>query len=1016
MMKIQLAMCFFYILVMTTRAHSQEETIVFEFFDEDAGLPDNAIFEVFQDRSGVMWFGSDNGLMRYDGFDFKTFRYEFNNPNGLVSNKVRSIDEDEQGRLWVGTANAGMSYTDPYKRGFNTLSLTGDVKTISSSIYDVEIDREQRLWIAGNKGLQIFREIDGQFLLDSIPRFASLTSATIDSMKPKICFLDQTNKMWIGTEMGICFIDLTNSKYIGPQSDSRFSTNEVDDVKADQNGTVWFSVKNKGPRFAYFSEAAQKPIEFDQLQIASASGRLHFTFDKDNRLWAAAFGDRLYGWDFRDSMLFLDSKKNSNVVQERFIRRPFVDETGNVWVPSLGFFKYNYSRGFKNYLHPFDFSQSSTAIYVDDENMWLAYREQGMVHIMGEQAVQYSRDQKQSHRIPTNLMREIIRLKDGRLLATGLSNLCIIDEKNQTIKSTRLNGISRGVLQDSRDDIYVGGFDGLVKIDLNGQIVKTYTLPPYLGERRNFIQGVVEDENGNIWFGSQIMGLAMLNPTTQEIKRFMPQNTATSLHTTKIVDLCMGPNNVLWIGTDLGLVMMDIDKEEFTTHTSQDGLVNDFICAVLVGDNGKVYTSTLGGISEFDPATLEFINYDQTDGLLNRSYYDRSKHIHNGIIYFGGNKGLDYFDPLDIRPPYSELEPQFMRIKVNNTLQIPIDSLRNMKELSLKHSDDLLELEFGATHYIREEKITYEYKMPELVEDWISLSDQRRILFSDLASGSYQLRIRARRQNKASISEELQLDIAVETPFWETPWFRLCVLALLVIGIFGWIRYREVQITVKEKRESQIKQTILQLEKKALLAQMNPHFIFNSMNAIQQFMGEQNYENAMRYLTKFSRLLRQVLKNSEADYIPIDDEIQLINNYLQLEDLRFTDRFEHSVHISPSLDVGSIMIPPFLIQPHVARAVQQSLSDKEGVGKVKLTITRVKNLIRVLIEDNGPEVESQGVNDRSGNGADGISIVEERLKLVNNDLGTQKVNTEILKDYEGTYTGRRVELLIDIKQ
>ena len=996
---------------------AQDETIVFDFLSANEGLPNNDVSETIQDHAGIIWIGTFNGLIRHDGFSFELYRSDLRDSLSISGNNITSLSEDHKGRLWLGTSNAGLNYSDLRKKKFYTIAShqIPEGVEISTAIYDIVIDNESRIWVAGNKGLHIVKEEGGEFKFLPLSDFAGAEGDAVDRMGPKILLADHQNRMWIGTNQGLCWIDLDKRSVHTPASDSGLPSEEIDDVRSSQSNQVWLTRKSEAPRLMFYDEVQQACTPFDEIPISSPTRRAHFTFDKDNRLWVAVFGEQLYGYDFKDSTVFLQSHENSNIQKERFIRRPFVDRSGNVWVQGLGFFKYNYPKGFKNYLHPLPFGQSNTCIYKDVHQTWLGYREAGLICIdESSGTIKQFSTTSNTHFVPANLFQAAQELSDGRLGMAAFGHLIFIDKKNHETTSVRVRGSNNAIYQDRRGFIWMGGILGLIQISAEGEPVKTFRLPPYHGETRNFIQGIVEDDQENIWFASDLMGLAKLDAKRENIVQFLPDQTNESIVSTNIIDLALGLNNVLWIGTDRGLVHLDLTTETFTTYGKKNGFNNEHISAIVRANDGIIWVSTTDGISSFNPDTKQISNYSQADGLLNRAYYEQCRFYYDGTIYFGGENGVDFFHPEELRSNYSDSKPGLIRFTVNNQRDLPVDSLLLLPAIDLNYTDDLVEIEFGTTDYKSGEEMEYSYRMSGLVDDWVLLQDQRRLLFPDMPSGSYELQVRSRMKNQSWSSELLGLTLNVSTPIWNKWWFRGLLFITLLSAVIWQIKRRESRIKKREQEESRVKQALLQLEKKALLAQMNPHFIFNSMNAIQQFMTEGDSEGAMRYLSKFSRLLRQMLHVSSKNKVSLGQEIKLIEYYLDLERLRYPARFTYSIHIAPNLDVDLFEIPPLLVHPHVESATQSSLLNNDLPGKVKLSISRVTKYLRILIEDNGQPSNAYSEDENGRLLREGVSIVEERLRHLNQEITSQEIRTESIKNIDGQLTGTRVELLIDI--
>ncbi len=993
----------------------QESTVIFDVINEDDGKHAMRTAEIFEDHEGILWFGGFDGLTSYDGFTFQNYPAQTYSDGYVNGNVIWSIDEDNTGRLWLGTRNYGLNYSDNKKQKFFSLDSLADGKlAISKTIEDIVVDSINRIWITGNRGVQILHEIDNKIIGIPTTQLIPDSSSAFHTITPRVMYSDKLGRLWMGGKDGLSIFDTRDSSYLNSTNQPGLIDDFVDDIQEDRQGNIWISRKSPESRFVYYPDGQlDDPHQFSKIPMQSNRRRIHFSFDTDNRLWAAVFAEQVYGFDFRDSTVFFRSTVNSNVPQERFTRRPFCDSHGNVWIPSTNVIKHNYSRNFRNIQRTVDDQSITTAVLVEDGKKYIAYRERGLIATdnNSKQEEFFSTSGEGYYQIPTNLIHSFTRLSNGKLALVGFPWLIILDEKNKQKTTHRLKGTSQGAYEDDKGNLWIGGFYGLEKRTLEGDLIKTYSLPPRRNDRRNMIRRAVEDSAGNLWFGGYNSGLGKLNPNTEEIKYFHPDKSGKSVPSFYITDLQIAHDGSLLVASDLGLSIMDIEKEEFLTINHQSGLQNQYINAVMQDSNQNIWCSSNDGLIRLDPETFEIEQFNMKDGLLNSAYSLGVKCEHDGIFYFGGNKGIDYFNPYEIRGQYSKLSLKLLGFKIDNKKTLSTDSILSLDKLSLSHKNDLIEIVYGATRFLTKEAIEYSYLIDGLHEDWVSLGTQRRTLLSDLQPGDYKVKLRVRQLGENWSKDELHIPIQIRSPWWQRLWARILFVTLLLGMIYFYIKKREQIAKKKEQEASKTKELILKLEKKALLSQMNPHFIFNSMNAIQQFIAERNNEGAMRFLSKFSRLLRQVINVSNSDRISLHDEIQLLQKYLEVERMRFPSKFMYQLHVEPTLDRLHTFLPVFLIQPHVEQAVFQSTQRMNEKGHVKISISRSQAYARVLIEDNG----TGNLDERNQNNIQhGTSIVEQRLKHLNKSIGHQKIDRQLIYTEDGSICGCRVELLIKI--
>jgi ligand-binding sensor domain-containing protein len=1001
----------------------QQDIIRFERFSDAEGLPSNLFTEVIQDRQGMLWMAGLDGLASYDGYDVTVFRHNRLDTNSISGNNISTVYEDAKGRLWLGIVGIGITVSDVAKSSFRKISLPpGHGNSLPVRIIDIVQDSSGRMWIASDAGLYIVTEQQGEFSAEHFMHAPGYSFSGAFFSKPLVLATDRAGNLWIGTAEGLSMIASDTNRMYSPLDFPGLPAATIQDIQFDRLGRLWISCIDKESRLYYTDTTTLHFKPFSGIPFASPSGNIQFTFDLDNRLWALVFGDQAYGYDFRDSMLFLQTTQNSDIPHERFFRRPYVDHSGSTWLPVEGFYIYPYPKGFNTYLHPFAFHQSNSCIYGSGDLLWFGYREKGLVRfdqIMGS-AIHFSSDNIGEARIPVDHIQDVLQVSSGNFILVGFSNIAVMNPQGKIIASFLVNGTNRAAYQDSKGRIWIGGYHGLYLFSETKGVVRTYIAPSTGGDKRQLIQTIVEDLQGYIWFASDLKGLNRLDPIAGTITQFLPdKDNPESLPSISVLDIAVGLDGLLWLATDVALVKFDPVTMVMKSFGTSHGLENDFIAAIVCAGDGLIWMSTHSGIASFDPVKEAFINYSTIDGLSNYSFYTRSKYYaENGVIFFGGKNGVDYFHPSRLRKNPTAPRMFLSSVSVNNRpSNCGYDYNSGEGGLKLSFRDRLIELEVTGLHFADQEDVSYWYKMDGLDKDWIALGHQRSMLFSNLRPGSYVFRAKAMSGDGVWSKDELVLPLYIKPPFYATIWFRVLSVLLLLMSLYAVIRYRERAIKRQDKLEAEVNRKLVELERRALQAQMNPHFIYNSMNAIQQFMIIQDVEGAMKYLTKFSRILRTVLNISARSRIPLTDEITLITDYLELENMRFPDKFTYEIKMAPDLNIHVIEIPPFFIQPQVENAIRHGLLKKATQGHLMIDIKADALSLYIVVEDNGigREASMQSkYKDAAVNESKGLAIVKERLSHMHptNEYAPFKIID--LYDEHRRPAGTRVEIILPL--
>jgi ligand-binding sensor domain-containing protein len=1005
-------------------AWAQPVQISFERFNDTHGLPNNQVVYSIQDRDGIIWIAGADGLSSYDGYRVKILRHNSSDTTTISGNNLVSLFEDSRRRLWVGTLGMGVNVSDPQKRQFRKVLPANDTTGLFSfTVRSILEDHVGNFWLAGNTGLHILTESEQGFVLKSLSEITGMDTPCDGLSRATALYKDDAHRIWIGTEKGLAMYDPSGADLLCPDAFPGIPARTVHDISQDREGRLWVTCQNRGPRLYYTAGDTLTFHPFTGIPIRSEAQGIQIAFDFDNRLWAAVFGERAYAYDFADSCLFLTDNAANPIANERFIRRPLVDHSGNVWLHSEGFVIYKYPTGFHNYLHPFAFHQSNSCIYSTRDHFWIGYREEGAVRFDRHSGVTelFASQHTGQRYLPSDLVADIKEVSSGNLILAGFDTIVVMHPEGMIRHKHYLGGTNRAIFEDSQQRIWIGSIQGLILFSEDDGILRRYGLPPLHGDTRNFVQAIDEDIHGNLWMATAIKGLVYLDHSADTLRQFLPvSGDPLALPTASILDLTFDKSRqVLWIASDAGLVRFDITSLKAKTYTTAHGLVNDYISALTFDQKGNLWVSTHSGIAVFDPQRETFVNYSAGHGLLNLSYYDRSAHLSaDGTVYFGGSKGIDYFHPAKLRPNPFPPKMYLTDFIIGNTRALSAVDIAAAGGVALSYRDNLIQIGFAGLHYSAPERIRYQYRMDGVHKDWIALGGQHQVIFSDLKPADYVFRARAQTIDGIWSEADLAIPISVATPFWATWWFRLLMAGVIAAAIYVYVRMRESAMRRKQQEEARIQRKITELEKRALQAQMNPHFIYNSMNSIQQFMIARDFEGAIRYLTRFSRLLRTVLNMAAQNRIALSDEIKLIEDYIELEGMRFPDKFTYSIEVAPDVNIHAAEIPPFFIQPQVENAIRHGLLRKPTPGHLRIAITTHGESLRILVEDDGIGREAAlALKHRDGmvQESKGLAIVKERLSHLRPENGFQPFVITDLYDDAQRAAGTRVEITLPLE-
>ncbi len=461
----------------------------------------------------------------------------------------------------------------------------------------------------------------------------------------------------------------------------------------------------------------------------------------------------------------------------------------------------------------------------------------------------------------------------------------------------------------------------------------------------------------------------------------------------------------LWVGLkNDGLVCYPNGLEETSNQVRY--LRNTSISSISENVIGELWISTFGeGVYQFNPGTSTdyqapalFSDFDSSDAPKEAIALEERELRPKGD--FNPNQVVK-----DSLPP--KIFITGVRIMGEDTSILSdyeLSSRQNFIEISY--------LGFAQSSSL----IQYRYQMEGVNDSWVYTSRQLA-QYTTLPPGDYTFRVEAVNKDGVWSETPASLSFTIKPPFWQTNWFRLVLVLsiILLTAIIWYLTYLRIK-TKSQKREA-YNRKLAQVELQALRAQMNPHFLFNTLSSIQHFITLNRSEDAINYLSKFAKLMRVILDNSKNPEIPLKDELSALRIYLDLESLRFKDKFDFSIEVDENLDMNYDQIPPLLIQPYVENAIMHGIMHLDKKGMIKVRIEHQGDFMKVMVQDNGVGRErSKELEKHKMHQSRGMSITKDRLEIINSSRKSS-LNLQItdLVDKEGKASGTRVEIFIPLE-
>lgn len=1038
----------FSILILTSLLQAQETGVYYrnyasEIVKTEQGLSQNSVRSIMQDSHGLMWFGTWDGLNRFNGLDFEIFRSDYSGkPGQLPNHTINAIFEDRNGFIWLGTER-GLSRFNPttghYRSYFHNPndpnSLSNDtVKTIIA-------DYEGTIWVGTQDGLNELVDTSGKFL-----RFYHQPDdpGSISCNEINEIYKDGDQNLWISTASGLNKLIPGLDKFLritaGNKSHGRLVHDAVNCVAElpDQN----IIVGTEGG----ISILEPSGVNILDIKAEQTNGQLKsnhimdLCVDAFGKVWVATSGGGIsFYYPIENRFQSLGEMTAYKGVNQEFVNVIFEDDQGIIWIGYSwkGLSKIVPSKSYFNHYRQQENSSSGLAsnsvwsvVQLDKQDFFIG-TDKG-INIFNRINKTFSLLTIQDGLSSSNI-RAMMRDSDQNIwIGTLDKGVMRYSPKEKRFKyfGNEEEGLFRELnnnpiwafMEDYLGHIWIGTFNGLFVLNPDsleqGLIEFKHNPSDTTTLSSNVIYSLFEDQNRNIWVGTY-GGLNKYSRYKNSFRVFRHQlGDETSISTNKIFSINQDSKGFIWVGTmGGGLNRMNPYTGEFKHYVQQDGLANNVVYNIIIDETGYLWLSTNKGLSRFESETETFVNYDINDGIQGYEFNLGAAYKSNdGQIFFGGMNGLNSFYPEDIQE--NQTIPRLVVTKVRVYNKALPGTYFDGDTIVLTHDDNFFSVEFAALDYTNPVKNQYKYKLKNVTSEWIMTSAEKNVAeFTELSPGTYTFLLQGSNSDGLWNEQGLELKIIIKPAWYQTIFFRVGFLAIIIGILFILIHGRIKRI----RKEHQVEKQMFDLERKALRLQMNPHFIFNTLNSIQNYILEHNKTSAISYLNKFSRMMRQVLYNSDKAFVPLSDEISLLKNYIELERLRFGSTFDFTFHVGDDVEEDFIAIPPMLIQPHVENAILHglvNLKDRKGQLKISFEMQSIET-IRCIVQDNGigrEASEELKKKSRSKHKSRGVVITQQRLQRINNFYSNElSVIFEDMKDDSGAAAGTRVVLIIPVE-
>jgi len=801
-----------------------------------------------------MWFATQDGLNRYDGYDFKVFTYKPGVPNCLSNNLVYSIVEGPDRMLWIGTGD-GLNLLDLSSEKFTYFRHLSDNPNSLSHNYTrtLYIDSNGVLWIGTyGGGLDRFDKNSQTFIhyKHNPNNPHSISHPSINTI-----IEDEKGTLWIGTAGGgFNRFDSQREQFSrflhDPNNPDSLSSDNISCITADGKGNLWIGTwgggLNKFNRDTHhFTIYQHKPGDPNSLCSNTIYSLL---FSPTAGLWiGTSNGLNLFDPVSKRFTHYKNNPNNPNTLSDDRILSLFQDRTGDTWIGTASnginrfdcgkkeFFLYRSEPGNPNSLN----TNNTYTFYEDDfKVLWIGTRGGGLNRLDRHSNTFecYKNEPGNPFSLSHNEVNVICRDSTGVLwigtFGGGINRF--IKKRNQFIrymmdpqKPGSLSGnYTSCIFEDRSNVLWVGTMDGgLNRFNRETERFISYKKEPGnpFSLSNNFIRTIHEDKSGFLWIGTQGGGLNRFDKTVNRFIHYRHiKGNPNSLCSDMIQAFHQDQHGIFWIGTaGMGLNRFDPFTNQFTLFTHKDGLPDNTIYAILEDDHGNLWLSTNRGLSKFNPVTRTFRNYDVNDGLQSNEFnFNAAFKSKSGEMFFGGVNGFNAFYPDKIRdnlhiPPILITDFKLFNKSIligdgHSGGSILTKSIMDTDAIKLSFKESVFSFEYTALNYELAEKNQYAYIMEGFETEWNYVGTRRFATYTNLPPGEYVFKVKGSNNDGIWNEEGISLKITVTPPFWDTWWFRL---SGLLVGLLFIITFYKIRVHNIHKRAAQLEKMNIALNK-----------------------------------------------------------------------------------------------------------------------------------------------------------------------------------------------------------
>ncbi len=1021
-----LILCVFVFLKSVLATAQQSKGYTFRHIDQANGLLHNNVLGITQDAKGFMWILTPNGLQRYDGSRFVNYHGIVNNPLNGSTNGAGLYADNIKNEVWVMKKNVIEKLSLPTNKIIDY--IPDQVIKDSTFKFDSYTGENNNHWLLGQKGVILLKDstnkIGSAILNIHALNLREGNGIAADSLH---------NQTWLTIADGLLLFDGNTKKVFSKKN------NIIHNPLLQHFGT-----RNTPPRLIMKDSKSNFWI--------STWGNLFYRFDQHSQ--------KLITYN----LVAINKWPSSKTEEDRtlLINAIYEDNHANIWIATenAGLLLYHATTDdFENIIvdkknrQGIQYNYKIYCITQDKEqNIWLGTDNGISIFNPYNQCFKVIQHEENKPSMPKNEILSYIQTITGNIIVgTWGGGIAVYDAhwkfiKNIVFPAPFQYNMVWCFMQLDDGNIFIGCQHGYIHVyDPVTEKIKTIHPP----ELENFtIRCMAKDAGGNVWFGLNNGKVAEWQKLQNKFYRYNDSLQTGTNNGAAVFKILIDKKQRFWVSTERGFKQFDTGKRMYTqvylpdkknpssisaissqgieslddttlaigtiygglnlfniktasfSHlTTSDGLPANSIYALKKDTEGYLWFTTDYGLYKSQPATKKFIRYNMEPGVINSSFNSNNFYaLKDGTWLTASTTEIICFEPATNLQNNKNDKVQIAGFKIFDDAFFIDSLLQANKPVQLSYKQNFITIEFALLLFSNLQQTKYYYKLTDVNKDWVSADSKNFASYTNLVPGNYTFSVKA--ENDLGVSATTSFAVIISPPFWQTWWFRL--VGFLVTGVIVyWLIKKRISAI---RHEAGLKQKIAETEMMALRAQMNPHFIFNCLNSIDNLIQMEEKEKATLYLSKFAKLIRSILENSTKNIVPCWKDMETLKLYLELEELRWNKKFTYQLAIADEVMDGDYKVPPLIIQPFVENAIHHGLLNKiEGDKTLLVSVLATHNHIQYIIEDNGVgrvKAASYKQLNKPAHQSMGMQITTDRIHLFNQSNNGSVIITDLVDEHQ----------------